>query len=172
MNSARTSPVEPQPRRAPTVTWIALALTTGSIGCIEIDGGAAELSWSLRSFDGASVDSCDEARVDKLRLCWQPLGPDDGGLEPGVRCTPGRRTAFLCEEASGITGFDLEPGSTSFWIEPVCLDGEPPTPGTYQVPPPIVRTVEEGRIVTLNSLLLVVGPPAGECPDAGCTCVR
>lgn len=172
MNRTRMAVVEPPPCRLSTVTRIALILAVGCPGCIEIDGGAAELSWSLRSFEGASLDVCDEARVDDVRLCWQPLIPDDAGPEPSVRCAPGRRKTFLCDDASGITGFDLEPGSTSFWIEPVCRDGEPATPGTYQVPPPIVRTVEEGRIVTLNSLLLVVGPPGTDCAEAGCTCVR
>ena len=71
-----------------------------------------------------------------------------------------------------MTGFDLDTGSTAFWIEPICTEGDPAAAGTYQVPPPIVRNVEEGQIVSLNSLLLVVSPPGGECPADGCTCMR
>lgn len=139
--------------------------------CIEVDGGAAEVSWSLRSEDGDSVDSCGTALIEKVRLCWEAL--DDGSvLGGGGPCRSGHQRSFPCEESSGITAFNLPPGQTAFWIEPVCDDGEPADARTYQVPPPIVRNVEDGQIVSLNSLLLVVSPTNDVCPPTGCTCVR
>lgn len=152
--------------------WTALLIAClCNLGCIEIDGGAVELSWSLRSFDGASVQACPDARIQSVRLCWETL-PDGSTSAGGDACRATQRQKFPCGEYSGVTGFDLPPGSTAFWIEPVCTDGEAADAETYQVPPPIVRTVEEGKIVSLNSLLLVVSPPASDCPPAGCTCVR
>ncbi len=145
---------------------IVLALAAASSACIEIDGGAVELSWSLRSFDGERVDSCAKARVDKVRICWQDV---EGGTSTGV-CEGSQ--SFPCGEENGVSGFEIAPGSTSFWIEPICVDGSPADVGSYQVPPPIVRTIEDGKIVTLNSLLIVVTPFASSCPSAGCTCVR
>jgi len=160
-------------RQTRELTRIALWLTlTGPwiSACIEIDGGAAELSWSLRSQDGASIETCADVRVQLVRLCW---GPADGQvLGSGQECRSGQRRDFPCGESSGITAFNLEPGPTAFWVEPVCIDGASADAGTYQVPPPIVRNVEEGQIVSLNSLLLVVNPADRACPPVGCTCVR
>lgn len=144
---------------------IALALAAGASGCIEIDGGAVELSWSLRSFDGDRVDACAKARMDQVRICWE-------AVEGTVTATCESSEAFPCDEENGVSGFEIAPGSTAFWVEPICRDGATADPGTYQVPPPILRTVEDGKIVTLNSLLIVVSPFAEGCPDAGCTCVR
>lgn len=143
-----------------------LALAAGAAGCIEIDGGAVELSWSLRSFDGDRVRSCQLALIEEVRVCWESV---EGGTSVGV-CAGSE--SFPCGEENGVSGFEIDPGRAAFWIEPICTDGSPADPGSYQVPPPIVRTVEDGKIVTLNSLLIVVTPFGTSCPDAGCTCVR
>jgi hypothetical protein len=177
MNARRAHPVRAAIRPARPVTWIAgMVLTLSGCwisACIDIQGGAAEVSWSLRSQEGESIETCQEVAIRDVRLCWEPLA-DGSVLGAGGPCRSGRRRNFPCGESSGITAFDLDPGATAFWIEPVCDDGEPAGAGTYQVPPPIVRNVEDGQIVSLNSLLLVVSPPGGEspCPPAGCTCVR
>ena len=139
-------------------------------GCIEIDGGAVELSWSLRDFDGDAVESCADARVEEVEVCWQPALGSTPSVDIG--CRPGQRAVFPCSEENGVSGFEIAPGPTAFWAHPICRDGEQAAEDTYQVPPPIVRTVEEGRIVTLNSLLIVVAPTSGDCPEAGCTCSR
>jgi hypothetical protein len=149
----------------PTAVLV-LALATAGPACIEIEGGAVELSWSLRSFDGDRVDNCTAARVDEVRVCWQSI---DDGASTGI-CQGSQ--SFPCGEENGVSGFEISPGRASFWIEPICVDGSPADSGSYQVPPPIVRTVEDGKIVTLDSLLIVVSPFAAGCPDTGCTCVR
>lgn len=174
MNGRPAHPVRTPIRQTRDVTrfaalWLTLIGAWGS-ACIEIDGGAAELSWSLRSQEGASIETCAEVRVQQVRLCWEPAA-DGAVLGGGGECNSGHRD-FPCGESSGITAFNLDPGPTAFWVEPVCIDGESADAGTYQVPPPIVRNVEEGQIVSLNSLLLVVNPADGECPPAGCTCIR
>lgn len=169
MNSRNLRAVETAALRPSGVTWIAALI--GFIGCpacIDINGGAAELSWSLRAYDGDSVGSCDDARLKQVELCWQPLG--DASTPAGTSCPVGRRKTFSCDEASGSTGFVLDPGPTAFWVAPLCRDGMPADTDTYEVPPPIVRTVEDGKIVTLNSLLIVVGDADGSCAPAGCTC--
>ena len=145
---------------------IVLALSAACAACIEIDGGAVELSWSLRSFDGERVDSCTDARVDQVRVCWQSV---EGDTSTGI-CEGSQ--SFPCGEENGVSGFEIVPGRAAFWVEPICFDASPADIGSYQVPPPIVRTVEDGKIVTLNSLLIVVTPFGAGCPDAGCTCVR
>lgn len=151
--------------RAHTSILVAL-LAVASAACIEIDGGAVELSWSLRSFDGDRVGSCSKALIEDVRVCWQPVS----GVGT-VDSTCDASQSFPCGEENGVSGFEIDPGSTAFWVLPICRDGAPAEEGTYQVPPPIVRTVEDGKIVTLNSLLIVV-TPFEQCSDAGCTCVR
>jgi len=179
MNTRGAHPAHPRIRRCRhrgtriatiAAPWLTL-IGSWTSGCIEIDGGAAELSWSLRSTDGDSVEACQDVDIRDVRLCWEPVA-DGSVLGGGGECQSGQRRSFPCGESSGVTGFNLDPGPTAFWIEPICTDGEPAAAGTFQVPPPIVRRVEEGEIVSLDSLLLVVNPTDGTCPDAGCTCVR
>lgn len=159
-----------------TARWRAVCLIVCGVcglgGCVKIDGGAAELSWSLRDQGGDSIETCGEANIQAIQLCWNPVA--DGG-DDAVRCQPPNIQRFMCGDFTGVTGFEIEPGETSLFIEPVCDSGDPPTFGSYEVPPPIVRSVEEGRIVTLNSLLIVVkrtncclGPDDMSCQL--CTC--
>ncbi len=175
MNRRSTEPVQAPIRHPARVSRIAVGLAAVAAalgtGCVEIDGGAVELSWSLRTFGGSAVESCTEAAIQDIRLCWEPLA-DGATTTEGAVCRAGQRRRFSCSESSGVTGFDLDPGATAFWIEPVCDDGDAADPGTYEVPPPIVRTVQEGKIISLTSLLLVVSPLTGGCPAAGCTCER
>jgi hypothetical protein len=170
MNSRGHGPVEAALRLARPVTW-ALAVTAviGSPACVDINGGAVELSWALRDFDGKDRD-CAAARLERVAVCWQVV--EDGTSAVGAACDAERSSLFFCDDENGVSGFEITPGSNAFWIEPRCDDGEPPDLGTYEVPPPIVRTVEDGRIVTLNSLLIVVATTDGACPAAGCTCAR
>lgn len=142
----------------------------GTPACVDVNGGAVELSWSLRTFAGDSLGGCERAGIETIRLCWQPLG-DGGTGAAGGRCRPPNLRAFPCNEESGITRFEIPPGRTSLWIEPVCADGLPADPDTYEVPPPIVRTIEEGQVATLSSLLVAVAE-GNTCPPAGCTCQR
>lgn len=153
-----------------TRSALLLLLTLAGAGCIEIEGGAVELSWSLRDFDGDAVEACDDARIDEVEICWQPSDGEAPSVDLG--CRPGQRQSFPCSEENGVSGFTITPGPTAFWAHPICDTGEAAEEDTYQAPAPIVRTVEEGQIVTLNSLLIVVSPIASDCPEAGCTCSR
>jgi hypothetical protein len=141
-----------------------LGYVSQGIQCVGIDGGASELTWSLRTFEGESSD-CAEARISKVRLCWNAI---DSGVSG---CRPGTLREFGCEEETGVTLFEIPPGSTRFSVEPICQDGQPATVGTYQVPSDIVRTVREGEVVTLDALLIVVTDP-DTCSGENCTCVR
>ena len=123
-----------------------------------------ELAWTLRDFQG-QANSCGEAEVDKVRVCWRSLG--DGGAVPNecviVRTDAGlvgQLRDFDCNASRGVTRFEVPAGRTSLFIEPLCAGGNPAR-GPYQVPPPIVRTVEGGKVVTINQLLIVASN--GEC---------
>ncbi len=153
-------------------TWLGFMGT----GCVQIDGGAVELSWSIRNFDGeaASCDlrtadgSTDFADIADIRICWEPVAEDG---EFSGACDPTLNTRFDCRSAHGVTGFEIAPGDTALWIEPLCEvmgprpgPGPTPTVGKYEVPAPIVREVTSGEVVTLNALLIVAAPEACEPP--------
>jgi hypothetical protein len=121
-------------------------------GCVEASGGAVEVSWSLRDISGATT-TCDDARVEEMHLYWQV---DNRTRDDVWSCTDGR----------GVTGFDLEPGSVSLWLEPECANG-PALAGSYRAPPVIVRTITEGDVITLETQLIEVR--AADCSD-DCTC--
>ena len=128
-----------------------LASTTGS--CVEIDGGAVELSWELRQFDGTNTETCSFVQIESVRLCWVPV--TDAPVQ--AQCLPTRSETFGCPRFRGSTSFEIAAGPTALFIEVLCQGGDPAPPTDYIVPPPIVRQVEDGQIVTLNSLLIVAG---------------
>lgn len=133
--------------------------------CVAIDGGATELTWSIRTFGGDPVDSCAEALVARVRLCWN-------AVESGVTgCRPGNFRDFECQEQTGETLFEIEEGRTAFFVEPICADGQPARLGTFLAPPEIVRMVREGEVVSLESLLITVTDHPSSC-GVECTCVR
>jgi hypothetical protein len=132
--------------------------------CVDIDGGAAELSWSLRTYAREPIKTCADARISTVRLVWQPVG--------STAAEPEGRVDFPCTSTRGVTDFVISEGPQLFWIEPICDDGAPPTTGTYEVPPPVLRTVASGEIITLNSLLIVGYQDPEKCPVESCTCLR
>lgn len=148
--------------------WIrrafALMVITCS-SCVQIDGGAVELSWAVFDF-GGDGQSCVAAGISEVNLCWQA----SDGLSSGFVCESGSSHSFECETEQGSTAFEVPPGPTSLWIEVTCgATAQRAIEGTYQVPAPIVRTVRDGEIVSLNSLLIVAtergGEPSSTCPD-------
>jgi hypothetical protein len=170
MNTQATQPVTRSSSRQIRVLLALLALwSLASVQCVGIDGGATELTWSLRTFEGESCRGsrcgCDLADIAKVRLCWNSVADGDSG------CRPGQFRDFDCQEETGVTLFEIPAGSTKFNVEPLCADGLPATAGTYQVPSEIVRSVRDGEVVTLDALLIVVTDP-GNCTGTNCTCVR
>ena len=147
--------------------WLALVVmvqAVTSVACVEVNGGAVELSWSVRTFDGERVeDSCDDDKHDVhlegIRLAWKAVS--SGGGETGME--PDGWAEFPCADRRGITDFTVPGGEHLLWIVPVCSDDAPST-GNYQVPPPIVRTIREGTVTTLDALLVVADEST--CPAA------
>ncbi len=141
------------------VTLVTLTAASANLSCVEIDGGAVELSWALRNFEGNRIRLCDDARVRWIQLAWKSadddgtgaVGPADGTLR------------FECVENRGVTNFVVPPGPQLLWIEPVCSGGDTPA-GPFQVPAPIRREIVAGTVVTLDALL-VVADECATCPD-------
>jgi hypothetical protein len=145
------------------ILWLATAIFPAvfALACIEVNGGAAELSWTLRDFEGKPISEnneppCTVTNIEQIHLHWKAVtGDADTSL------VPDDTAEFQCRDNRGVTKFTIPVGRQMLWIEPVCQD-EAAAPGSYEVPPPIVRNVEEGTVTTLDALLIVA--------DRDCTC--
>jgi hypothetical protein len=126
----------------PSLTCAAVTLLAWPLvhGCTELELGAVEVSWDLRTVDGSGVD-CGPAGVATIDLFIS----DD--LGEGV-------VAFPCEDERGVTRFDLAPGEVTLWLAPGCEADTPP--GAYRAPAPIVRTITAGEVITLDTQLIEV----------------
>lgn len=122
---------------APVVLATLLVVHTG---CAPVDGGAIEVSWDLRGSDGLDRD-CAEADVRAVKLYWD--GPSNANHE-----------AFPCEDARGVTGFEIGAGANRMWLVPVCAAGD--ATGGFRSPPEIVRTITEGEVITLTTQIIDV----------------
>src|SRR5688572_16198192 len=121
----------PQMFAAPGPIWLALItiiLAVTSVACVEVNGGAVELSWSVRNFAGDRVgDDCQNldrrkgplVHVDRIRLAWKAAenGGDAADMEPDGSAD------FPCGDGRGITRFSIPAGRQMLWIVPICADG-------------------------------------------------
>jgi hypothetical protein len=134
------------------------------LGCVQIDGGAVELSWDIRQADGMALDgACDASRIAQVGLCARACEDGAGsGVCQGELVCP--KAQWSCDNYSGATEFDLPEGPTELFIEAYCEDGS--RAQGVQVPAPIVRNISKGRVSQLNALLITLPSPAvGEaCP--------
>ena len=141
-------------------TAMTMAVTTSLFffgACVEISGGAVELSWSFQTFQGAFIeDDCADTFVEEVRLSWRE---PDSDVNSGT-------TDFPCDAFRGITDFVIEPGDQLLEITPICQSGNPALPRSYEVPAPIRRNVREREVVTLDSLLIVID----DFNNAQCAC--
>jgi hypothetical protein len=145
---------------------LVLGLGLASMGCVEVEGGAVEFSWTLRNFQGNPIaddlaESCGKVGIDKILLIWEPP-PDSDERVLG-------NWEFDCAANRGVTGFVVPEGPQLLRIVPFCQGGVLPGAHTYEVPPPILRDVRSGEVVTLNSLLVVAEDCSGQS-TTGCTC--
>ena len=144
------------------ILWLATAIFHAvlAVACIEVNGGAAELSWALRDFEGKPISEdgappCTVTNIEQIHLHWKAVTDDSD-----TSLVPDGTEEFPCGDNRGVTEFTIPVGQQMLWIEPVCPDGAAAV--SYEVPPPIVRNVEEGTVTTLDALLIVA--------DRDCTC--
>ena len=132
------------------------------MGCVEIDGGAVELSWKLRPASSSDTDKfveCDSGKpgtnpVTQIRLNWE-VGEVAG------------TAAWRCDDSHGVTGFDLPAGDALLSIAPECAIG-PASTVTYTAPAPVRRRVISGDTVSLGAVELVL--QVSYCGQQPCIC--
>jgi hypothetical protein len=120
--------------------------------CVDVNGGAVELSWAITKADGTRTSDCADVGIARVRLVGEPV---DGSALPSVD------DDWPCDAFHGTTAFDIPEGSYSFSIEVVCTDGM--LVQTAQVPAPIVRKITLGNVAQLDALLIVTDDTGQAC---------
>jgi hypothetical protein len=128
-----------------------LLLVLGT-ACVDVQGGAVELSWTLTKSNGDGT-TCGPSGIDEVRLCMRWC--DDGTIDCTSGAHVGCPSSWPCERSHGTTLFDIPAGRKALWIEVSC-GGDAGTGSHVQVPEPIVRDIVEGEVTQLNALLIVV----------------
>ena len=146
-----------------TLTLI-LALATPVLvaGCVEVDGGAIEASWVLRTADGRSISGCGCANpeIARVRFVVRKVGDDNISGEDVCAGQPG--CEFPCRSQRGATPFFVPGGRYAISFAPLdpagtALSAGAPGSGTVRVPAPILREVVHGRPTQLDAVAIETG---------------
>ena len=136
------------------VTWMVIvAMAAGIWGCLQIEGGSAEVSWVLRNSDEKAV-SCKEAGIAKIRfVVLEGEGQDATDL-----CDTGQigRCVFDCKDGHGTTPFRIPPGHYFFGLEAMDATGMPLSPDKVSLPAPVLRRVLENQVLDLGVWQIVL----------------
>ena len=147
---------------------LAAAIAGGTGGCVEINGGAVEVPWTVFAEDGRGAINdcnCTEPAIMFVRLKLEaPLGAPD---QPDP-CAGSAACRFSCQRKTGATPFMIPPGTYQMSIEPETADGLPIDPGLVMVPAPITRDVVRGAAAELDALQ-ITAPCAVSCSGGDMT---
>lgn len=151
-------------RAAQAVSALVLMLSGVPLAaCVPVDGGAVELSWSVRSSLGTSAACVRTGTVidtiGTVSLCARSCTVIlDGACVGDVTCPI---DTWPCERGKGTTRFEVTAGRKELWIQVGCLDGQA---ADVLVPEPIVRDIADGEVTQLNAVLITVPADKGACP--------
>jgi hypothetical protein len=134
-------------------------------GCVDVNGGAVELSWKLRAKSGSTSTFLDcsfhlapsgtSTQVKDIQLEW-----DVDGMRKSKR--------WACDDDHGVTGFELPEGQALLSVSPVCGNGNVADPSTYTAPAPEQRQVIVGNTISLGGVELLL--EVSSCDFQTCIC--
>jgi hypothetical protein len=122
--------------------------------CVDVNGGAVELSWSIRTDTGMETN-CENAGITQVALCVRQC---DMSACTGPTICPA--ATWECDRLRGATLFDIAPGRTELTIRADCRAGT----ANVVLPPPLVRDIVFGDVTQLNALLITVPSSGRACP--------
>ena len=147
----------------PAPVLLLLSFACLAAACVQIDGGAVEISWVIRSEAGSAITDCGCASpsISSVRLDLTGIG---GAVDQKKPCAANAQCDFPCARQTGATAFNIPEthGGERYQvsIEALGTDGVP----LLQViaPAPILREVVRGQPTEVASMELVAGC-ATEC---------
>jgi hypothetical protein len=146
-----------------TLTLIlALATPVAAGGCVQIDGGAIEASWVLRTFDGRAISGCGCANPAIARVRFVVQKVEDGETPGEDVCAGQPGCEFPCRSQRGATPFFVPTDRYAISFAPLDLAGTAlgagvPGSGGVRVPAPILREVVHGRPTQLDAVAIETG---------------
>lgn len=151
---------------------LGLPVLTGTAGCVEINGGAVEVFWSIFTKDGRAITDCScaeaagatgEAGVPLAYVRLNLVSYPDPGSEP---CAGQASCRFSCNRKVGATPFMIPPGQYLMSLVAVSADFvDLPSVGS---PAPQSRPVVRGQPTELEAFMLEA-TCATRCNSAGMT---
>lgn len=145
-------------RWAGAVLFSLLALGTHT-GCVQIDGGAIEASWVLRTFDGRAIETCDCSVPAVARVRFVVNAIDAAGKIGADICAGQAGCEFSCGSQRGATPFFVP--AARYAIAVLALDAtgtavpEGNESGTVRLQAPILRDVVFGQPAQLEAFAIV-----------------
>ena len=141
---------------------LTLAFAVSESACVEIDGGAVEVSWVIRSPAGGGITDCGcaEPAIATVRLVLTGV---KGTLEGATPCAGRAQCDFPCQRQTGATPFDIRetlPGERYEVSVVAVADGVVLTEVT--TPAPILREVVRAQPTEVEAFQLVADC-AAEC---------
>jgi hypothetical protein len=142
-----------------------IVCAVSAAACIQVEGGAVELSWVVQSRSGAAITDCGcaEPAIETVRLVLVGVGGGVAGHRP---CDGTAQCDFSCHRQTGSTRFDIRETGTSeaYEISVVALDSNGVEIPDDQVmsPAPILRGVVKGQVTETEAFQLVASCRA-EC---------
>lgn len=137
---------------------LALAAAVGAGACVEIDGGAVEVNWVLRTPDGRAITDCgcSSPRVESVRVRLEGSA--------GTPCDGDHTCEFPCGQFSGATPFRIPPGRYAVSLIAQGPDGA--ELAEVGRPAPILRDVSEGQVTEMEAFPLIARC-AENCSESG-----
>ena len=128
--------------------------------CIDVDGGAVEASWVLRTDQGFAISGCgcSDPKIDRVR--FEVVAIDAAGAAGADVCAGRGDCVFACTRGTGATDFAIPPGRYGVAIVPLDADGQDlrmPGPGEKSVRTPerILRDVVAGQVTQIDALAII-----------------
>jgi hypothetical protein len=139
------------------VVALAVLLEGAAGSCVQINGGAVEVSWVVHANGRAITDcTCSDPEIASVRI--EVVG-HGGAIEGTTPCAGRPQCVFSCQRQTGATPFDIPEthGDELYAISVVAVgpNGED-LPGVTP-PAPILRTVVNGQPTEVEAFLLEAG---------------
>lgn len=139
--------------------FLACLLTT----CVEINGGAVEISWVIRSDDGRAITDCGcaDPAIAKVRLVLvgRAQGEPGSAIEGATPCAGQAQCDFACARQTGSTAFNIQEthGKERYAVSVVAIgtDGAEIPKAVVMTPALILREVVRGQPTEVESMQLV-----------------
>jgi hypothetical protein len=153
---------------------VALGCLLGALGgCVQIDGGAVEVSWVVHAEGRAITDcSCSNPQIDRVRIKLVGRG---GSIEGNRPCDGRAQCEFSCQRQTGATPFDIPEthGDERYEVSVIPLGKDGADLLQIVTPAPILRSVTRGQPTETEAFLLEAGcAPACEAMNKSGVCTR